>query len=67
MIVKQISPNQPAFHNGKLLFDEVVHVNEVIYLTRNTKKACLIYKVDFKKVYDSVRWILRLYAYQIWL
>lgn len=34
--------------------DGVVVVNEIIDLARMFTKICLIFKVDFEKVYDSV-------------
>jgi len=31
-------------------------VNEIIDLERKSRKECLIFNMDFKKVYDSVMW-----------
>lgn len=39
-----------------MLVNGVVDVNEVIGLAKRTRKAYLILKVDFEKVYDSVCW-----------
>lgn len=51
---KIIIPYQRAFLKGRMLFDGVVVVNEVIDLAKQTMKACHIFKVDFVKAYDSV-------------
>lgn len=34
--------------------DRVVAVNELVGLTKKIQKACLIFMVDFEKVYDSI-------------
>lgn len=51
-----ISPNQSAFFKGRLLVDRVVVVNEFVDLAKKSKKYCLIFKMDFEKAYDSLRW-----------
>ncbi|MCI31889.1 RNA-directed DNA polymerase (Reverse transcriptase) [Trifolium medium] len=48
-----ISKNQSAFIKGRLLVDGVLVVNEVVEWVKRAKKKCLIFKVDFKKAYDS--------------
>jgi hypothetical protein len=53
---KLIASNQSAFIKGRQPVDGVVAVNEVIDVARKYKKACLIFKVDFEKAYDSVSW-----------
>src|SRR4051812_43204261 len=53
---KFISPNQPAFLMGRLLVKGVMGVTEVVDMAKRTKRACLILKVDFDKVYGSVSW-----------
>jgi hypothetical protein len=51
-----ISSNQSAFIKGMNLVDGVLIVNEMVDWVKKTKKECLIFKVDFEKVYDSVDW-----------
>ncbi|GAU29496.1 hypothetical protein TSUD_360410 [Trifolium subterraneum] len=46
-----IAPNQSAFIKGRNLVDGVVIVNEVVEAARNSKKECVIFKVDFEKAY----------------
>lgn len=53
---KLISPNKSTFLKGRMLVDTMVVVNEEINLDKRYKKACLIFKIDFEKVYDSVNW-----------
>lgn len=45
-----ISSNQSSFIKGALLQDGVLVVNEELDLIKCSKKDCLIFKVDFKKV-----------------
>lgn len=49
-----ISPNQSTFLRGRQLVDKVVALNGVIHLTKTSKKANLILKVDFEKACDSI-------------
>lgn len=37
-----------------MLVDGVVAINEVVDLAKKTKRACIILKEDFEKVYDSI-------------
>lgn len=57
VIDKLTSSNQTTFLKGMLLVNEVVKVNKVIYLNKRSRRIYLIFKVDFKKVYDSISWI----------
>lgn len=41
---------------GRRILDGVVEANEIIDLTRSSKKDYLMFKVDFKKSYDNVNW-----------
>jgi hypothetical protein len=59
-----ISPNQSVFIKGGNLVDGVVIVNEVVDWAKKAKKECLIFKVDFEKVYDSVEWVFLEYMFQ---
>lgn len=51
-----ISDSQFAFIKGRILMGGVVSMNEIVDLARRSKSECLIFKVDFEKVYDSVSW-----------
>ena len=51
-----ISLSQSAFLKGRHLVDGVLVVNELVDFAKKIKKECLIFKVDFEKVYDSVDW-----------
>ena len=44
--------------------DGVVAINEIIELSRRGHKYCLIFKLDFKKTYDSVSWYFLDYMMQ---
>lgn len=57
MIHCVISVNQSTFIKVRQLVDGVVAVNEIIDLSRKSKKECLTFKVDFEKAYDLVSWI----------
>lgn len=60
MIDKFIPSNQSTFFKEEgMLVERVVVVNEVLDLAKKSKKACLIFKVDFEKVYDSI-------SYNLW-
>jgi hypothetical protein len=43
----------------------VVAVKEVMDLAKKSKKDCLIFKVDFEKVYDSASWSFLKYILKI--
>lgn len=51
-----ISLVQLAFINGRNLVDGVLVLNEVVDLVKKNRKQCMIFKVDFEKAYDFVRW-----------
>lgn len=51
---KLVSPNQSTFLIGRMLVDGVVVLNVAIGLAKKYRKPCLIFKVDFKKAYDSM-------------
>lgn len=51
-----IDDTQSAFLEGRQLLDSVLVENEAIDEAREKKKACLIFKVDYEKAYDSVDW-----------
>ncbi|GKB35100.1 RNA-directed DNA polymerase, eukaryota, reverse transcriptase zinc-binding domain protein [Tanacetum coccineum] len=51
-----ISPVQYAFIKGRSILDGSLILNEVIEWYRKCKKPLMIFKVDFEKAFDSVRW-----------
>ncbi|GJU63975.1 RNA-directed DNA polymerase, eukaryota, reverse transcriptase zinc-binding domain protein [Tanacetum coccineum] len=51
-----ISPMQSAFIKGRSILDGSLILNEVIKWYRKCKKPLMIFKVDFEKAFDSVRW-----------
>ncbi|XP_057432167.1 uncharacterized protein LOC130724918 [Lotus japonicus] len=61
---KVIHENQFAFLGGRNMLDSVVVLNEVIQATKKVKKQTLLFKVDYEKAYDSVRWEFLSYMMQ---
>nr|KYP51227.1 Retrovirus-related Pol polyprotein LINE-1 [Cajanus cajan] len=57
-----ISECQSSFVKGRLIFDGVVVANEILEETKRKKQACLFFKVDFEKAYDSVSWNFLLFV-----
>lgn len=54
---KIIDERQSAFVGGRFLLDGVMVANEVMdEVKKDKKQQCLIFKVDFEKAYDSMRW-----------
>ncbi|GKC69453.1 RNA-directed DNA polymerase, eukaryota, partial [Tanacetum coccineum] len=51
-----VSEVQSAFIAGRQILDEPFILNEVLHWCSKKKKKSLIFKVDFEKAYDSVRW-----------
>ncbi|GJZ22800.1 RNA-directed DNA polymerase, eukaryota, reverse transcriptase zinc-binding domain protein [Tanacetum coccineum] len=51
-----ISPEQSAFIKGRNIFDGPLIINEVMDWYRKRKKDLMIFKVDFEKAFDSLRW-----------
>ncbi|XP_058784431.1 uncharacterized protein LOC131659235 [Vicia villosa] len=48
--------SQSAFVPGRQLLDGVLVANEVVDFARKEGKNCLLFKVDFEKAYDKVKW-----------
>nr|GEV12839.1 putative RNA-directed DNA polymerase, eukaryota, reverse transcriptase zinc-binding domain protein [Tanacetum cinerariifolium] len=51
-----ISPEQSAFIKGSNILDGPLILNEVINWYRKRKENLMIFKVDFEKAFDSLRW-----------
>ncbi|GJX66823.1 RNA-directed DNA polymerase, eukaryota, reverse transcriptase zinc-binding domain protein [Tanacetum coccineum] len=51
-----VSPEQSAFIKGRNILDGPLILNEVMAWFRKRKKQLMIFKVDFEKAFDSVRW-----------
>ncbi|GJW89550.1 RNA-directed DNA polymerase, eukaryota [Tanacetum coccineum] len=51
-----ISPEQWAFIKGINILDDPFILNEVMEWYRKRRKELLIFKVDFEKAFDSLRW-----------
>ena len=53
---KTISQSQGAFVAGRQILDVVLVANEVVEDYRRRKKKGLVFKIDFEKAYDNVKW-----------
>lgn len=53
-----ISNEKPAFVKGRHLVDGVVSINEILDLSRVSRRVCLMFKVDFDQAYELVSWYL---------
>lgn len=49
-----INHRQSAFLGCKHLLHNVVIANEAVKDAKRKKKECIIFKVDYKKTYDSI-------------
>lgn len=56
VLPKIIGEKQIAFMGEQNMLDSVAIANEVVDDAKRRKKQCLIFKVDFKKAYDSISW-----------
>jgi hypothetical protein len=45
-----------AFIRGRQIIDGILVTNEVVHDIQSRKKPSFLFKVDFKKAYDSVSW-----------
>lgn len=61
VLPKVIDDNQFAFLGGRGMLDSVVIANEAYFEAKNSKVPSFIFKVDFEKAYDSIRWSFLLY------
>nr|GEZ78174.1 RNA-directed DNA polymerase, eukaryota, reverse transcriptase zinc-binding domain protein [Tanacetum cinerariifolium] len=51
-----ISPVQSTFIKGRYILDGPLILNEVLAWYRQRKKELMVFKVDFEKAFDSLRW-----------
>jgi hypothetical protein len=51
-----ISKCQSAFLPQRQILDVVLVLNEIVDLASCRKDACMLFKVDFEKAYDTVSW-----------
>ncbi|GJV99906.1 RNA-directed DNA polymerase, eukaryota, reverse transcriptase zinc-binding domain protein [Tanacetum coccineum] len=51
-----ISPEKSAFIKGRNILDGPLILNEVMAWYRKRKKDLMVFKVDFEKAFDSLRW-----------
>lgn len=58
-----ISENQTLFLKGRNIMDGIVVVNEILDCAKKKGKLCMLFKIDFEKVYDSVCWELLDYMF----
>ena len=59
--LKKVLPNiiderQSTFISGRQLLHNVLIANEAVEEAKRRNKPCLVFKVDYKKAYDSVSW-----------
>ncbi|GAU46303.1 hypothetical protein TSUD_283280 [Trifolium subterraneum] len=54
---KLISTCQSAFLPQRQILDGVVVLNEIIDLAKKRKDGCLLFKVDFERAYDTLKWM----------
>ncbi|KAJ9543996.1 LOW QUALITY PROTEIN: hypothetical protein OSB04_023703 [Centaurea solstitialis] len=51
-----ISPVQTAFIQGRQIMDGPLIVNKVVSWAKKAQKNLVLFKVDFEKAFDNVRW-----------
>ena len=61
MLENLISKSQFAFVKGRQILDSFFVANKVIHSALSSKKGCFIFKIDFEKAFDSIKW-----SYLIW-
>lgn len=52
-----VGESQSAFVQGRQILDGALIANEAVHWVKRRKKEAIIMKLDFRKAYDSVRWI----------
>jgi hypothetical protein len=53
---KVVSPTQTAFMPGRNIMEGVVILHETIHELHTKKRDGVIFKIDFEKAYDKVKW-----------
>jgi len=51
-----ISDSQTTFVKSRQILDNILIANEVVDEARKNKKELMLFKVEFKKAFDSVDW-----------
>jgi hypothetical protein len=51
-----INPTQSAFMSGRHILEGVVVLHETIHELHRKKMDGVIFKIDFEKAYDKVKW-----------
>ena len=51
-----ILPTQTAFIKGRYIMEGIVILHEVLNSIHYNKQNAVIFKVDFEKVYDKIKW-----------
>jgi len=51
-----VSPTQTAFMPGRNIMEGVVILHETIHELHTKKRSGVIFKIDFEKAYDKVKW-----------
>ena len=52
-----VSPTQTAFMLGRNIMEGVVILHETIHELHTKKSDGVIFKIDFEKAYDKVKWL----------
>ena len=60
-----IDKRQTAFVEGRHMLHSVLIANEVVDEEKGQNKSCLVFKVDYKKAYESICWEFLLYMYNL--
>ena len=53
---KVISPTQTAFLPGRNIMEGVIVLHKTIHQLHKKKQSGVIFKIDFEKAYDKVKW-----------
>lgn len=51
-----VSDTQTAFVKNRNITDGILVANEIVSWFKEEKKKCALFKIDFQKAYDSVKW-----------
>jgi hypothetical protein len=51
-----VNPTQTAFMRGRNILDGVVIIHETVHELHRKKLSGVIFKIDFEKAYDKVKW-----------